>query len=147
MPPQFPPHPVVTEYLNLADAVTAEFDHYIHLLSTLTTTASDDTNTVAVTIDPNGAITDIWIKPGAKHLGAETINKRLNQALNKATTTVTDAKAAIDADHDHEMAAFRTRNNYLSTLIDAGPLASPPPEPPPTTAPIPTNQPTNPDRW
>lgn len=133
----FPLHPVVTEYLNLADTVTAQFDHYLHLLSTLTATGADETKTVTVTLDPKGAIKDVWIQPGCKRLGADVINERLNEALQKAATTLENAKANIDGDHSRELTALKARNDYLNKLIEAGPLApvsevSPPPVPPPT---------------
>jgi DNA-binding protein YbaB len=136
----FPLHPVVTEYLNLADARIAQVDHYLHLLSTLTTTGTDETKTVSVTLNPHGAVEDVWMQPGCKRLGADVINERLNEALQKASTTLESAKAGIDGDYSRELAALQARSDYLDTLIAAGPLA-PAPEAPRSLAPPPT------DRW
>jgi hypothetical protein len=117
-------HPVVTECLNLAHTVNDKLDHFLHLLSRLTTIATDETRTVAVTLNPNGAIDDVWIQPGIKRLGADIISERLNEALQTAAAALENVKADVNADHSRELAALQARADYLNTLIDAGSLAS-----------------------
>jgi hypothetical protein len=108
--------PAVTEYLGLADAVTAQFAHYLHVLSQLTATAADETNTATITLNHNGRIEDVWMQPGCKHLGAGIISQRLNEALQTACISLEDAKADIDADHSRKLAALQAR-------IDTGSFA------------------------
>jgi hypothetical protein len=115
---------VVTECLNLAHTVNGKLDHFLRLLSQLTTIATDETETVAVTLNPNGAIDDVWIQPGIKRLGADIINERLNEALQMAAATLENVKADVDADHSRELSALQARADYLNTLIDIGAFAS-----------------------
>lgn len=127
MSPSFSPHPVVIEALNLADAVTAEFDRYLDLVNQLQATCWDKTKTVAVTVGPNGELLNVWMKPGSKTLGAQTLTAYLNEALTATNEAVSTGKDGIKADHERELAALRERNLVLREKIDAGPLAPPPP--------------------
>lgn len=127
MSPSFSPHPVVVEALNLADAVTAEFDRYLDLVNQLQATCWDKTKTVAVTVGPNGELLNVWMKPGSKTLGAQTLTAYLNEALTATNEAVSTGKDGIKADHERELAALRERNLLLREKIDAGPLAPPPP--------------------
>lgn len=117
-----PFHPVVAEYFELADVFTAQVDRYLRLLSQLSATGADGAKTVAVTLNSKGGVEDVWLQPGCKHLGAEVISERLNEALQKAAGALEKAKAGIDADHSRELAVLKERNDYLSALIGAGPL-------------------------
>jgi DNA-binding protein YbaB len=118
---------VVAEYLDLGAAVTAQFDRYLHLLSQLTTTAVDETQTVAVTLNSNGDIDNVRVRPDARFLDGEIVNARLNEALRKATAILENAKAEIAADYSRELAVLHARSDSLNVLIDAGPLACIPP--------------------
>jgi ESX secretion-associated protein EspL len=122
----------MAQYLDLADTITAQFAHYLHLSSQLTATAADETNTVTITLDSNGRITNVWIQPGCKRLGATTINQRLSNALQKACITLENTKTNIDADHTRKLAALQARNGRFIHQIDAGPLTSVPATPPPS---------------
>ncbi|GAT02517.1 MULTISPECIES: hypothetical protein [Mycolicibacterium] len=127
MSPSFSPHPVVVELLNLADAVTAEFDRFLDLVNQVKATCWDKTKTVAVTVGPNGELLNVWMKPGSKTLGAQTLTAYLNEALTASNEAVSTGKEGIKADHERELAALGERHLLLREQIDAGPLASPPP--------------------
>lgn len=101
----------MAQYLDLADTITAQFAHYLHLSSQLIATAADEANTVAIPLDSNGRITDMWIQPGCK--------------LSRRHNTKTD----IDAGHTRKPAALQARNSRFISQIDAGPLTPVPPLP------------------
>ncbi|SHU25366.1 Uncharacterised protein [Mycobacteroides abscessus subsp. abscessus] len=122
---QFPPHPAVLEALDLADAVTAEYDRYLEMIKGLQDTSWDSTKTVAVTVGHNGELGTIWIKPGTKKIGATALAERINEALAASNAAVATGKESIQADHQREFAALRERNAVLREMIDAGPLAQP----------------------
>jgi DNA-binding protein YbaB len=132
----------MAQYLDLADTITAQFAHYLHLSSQLTATAADETNTVTITLDSNGRITNVWIQPGCKRLGATTINQRLNNALQKACTTLENTKTNIDADHTRKLTALQARNGHYIHQNDAGPLTPVPAPPPPHDTRLSTKTPT-----
>jgi DNA-binding protein YbaB len=132
---------VVTEYLNLGGAVTAQFDHYLHRLSRLSATATDETKTVAVTVNSNGGIEDVWLQPGIKQLDADAISEHLNEALQKAAAAIATTREAIDADYSRALAPLQARSDDLNALIDTDQLTSFAPD---TNAPdtgLPTNAP------
>jgi hypothetical protein len=117
--------PVVTQWLNLAGAGIAQVGHYLNLLSQLSITGTDETETVSVTLKPNGGVEDVCFQPGCKQLGAGIINERLNRALQTSTAALEAAKAEIGEAHIRELTALMARNDYLDTAIGAGrPLTS-----------------------
>lgn len=70
-------------------------DDQLHRMSSQTFTASDETDTVEVSLNGHHHLTSVFIEDGLLRLGASTVEQRLNEALQKATAAAT---ASIDAD-------------------------------------------------
>ncbi|OHU90513.1 hypothetical protein [Mycobacterium talmoniae] len=128
--PQFPIHPLVLQSLDLADAYVAQLDRYLDIRAKTTTTATDATKTVAVTLNDHGWFVDLWIKPGTARLGAATLAERLNEALATANRAAAETTTSIDGDCQQVMEALKAQAAALDEQLALGPQATyytPPP--------------------
>jgi hypothetical protein len=71
-------------------------------MSTQTFTATDESETVEVTLDGHHHLTGAFIEDGLLRLGAQEVESRLNEALQNATAAAT---ASIEADRERIDAA------------------------------------------
>jgi DNA-binding protein YbaB len=90
-------HPQVAEALRQAERFQAVLEGQMHRTATETFTATDESETVEVTITGGRALTDVRIEDGLLRLGAEAVEQRINEALRNA---VAAALAANDAEHE-----------------------------------------------
>ncbi|MCV7288942.1 YbaB/EbfC family nucleoid-associated protein [Mycolicibacterium wolinskyi] len=88
-------HPQVAAVLRQAQQLQSLMDDQLHRMSSQTFTASDETDTVEVSLNGHHHLTSVFIEDGLLRLGASTVEQRLNEALQKATAAAT---ASIDAD-------------------------------------------------
>ncbi|CAA0124432.1 ESX-1 secretion-associated protein EspL [Mycolicibacterium vanbaalenii] len=90
-------HPEVAAVLRQARRLQSLMDEQLDKMASDSFTASDDTETVEVTLNGHHWLKDVYIQDGLLRLGAETVEQRVNEALQKASA---EASAAIDADRE-----------------------------------------------
>ena len=90
-------HPEVAAVLRQARRLQSLMDEQLDKMANDSFTATDDTETVEVTLNGHHWLKDVYIQDGLLRLGAETVEQRVNEALQKASA---EASAAIDADRE-----------------------------------------------
>lgn len=90
-------HPEVAAVLRQARRLQTLMDEQLDKMNSESFTASDDTETVEVTLDGHHWLQDVYIEDGLLRLGAQTVEQRLNEALQKASA---EASASIEADRE-----------------------------------------------
>jgi DNA-binding protein YbaB len=95
-------HPDVAAVLQQAERLQSIMDEQLHKMNTQTFTASDEAETVEVTLNGHHHLTDAFIEDGLLRLGAKVVEQRLNEALQKATAAATES---IEADKERIDAA------------------------------------------
>ena len=96
-------HPQVAEALRQAQQFQSVLDDHMHRTHTETVTATDENESVEVTLDPHRGLTALTIEPGLLRLGAAVVEERVNEALRNAVATAT---AATDAQDERLVAAL-----------------------------------------
>jgi DNA-binding protein YbaB len=84
-------HPQVTETLAEFERFTKALEDQMRLTDTSSYTASDETETVEVTINGHRCVTDVHIEAGLLRMGAVTVEQRINDALSKAQASASEA--------------------------------------------------------
>ncbi|KUH85756.1 MULTISPECIES: YbaB/EbfC family nucleoid-associated protein [unclassified Mycobacterium] len=95
-------HPEVAAVLQQAQRLQSIMDDQLHRMSTQTFTAADETGTVEVTLNGHHHLTGVFIEDGLLRLGVETVQRRLNEALQNVNAA---ASASIEADRERIDAA------------------------------------------
>ncbi|WP_066901759.1 YbaB/EbfC family nucleoid-associated protein [Mycolicibacterium houstonense] len=90
-------HPQVAAVLRQAQELQSLMDDQLHKMNNETFTATDEAQTVEVTLDGHHQLQDVYIKDGLLRLGAPEVQQRLNEAIQKATAAAT---ASIEADRE-----------------------------------------------
>ena len=90
-------HPEVAAVLKQAQRLQALMDEQLNKMDSESFTATDESETVEVTLNGHHWLKDVVIEDGLLRLGANTVEQRLNEALQNATA---DATASIDADRE-----------------------------------------------
>lgn len=90
-------HPQVAAVLKQAQRLQSLMDDQLTKMNTESFTASDESETVEVTLNGHHWLTGVFIEDGLLRLGAETVEGRINEALQKAASK---ASASIDADRE-----------------------------------------------
>ena len=90
-------HPDVAAVLQQAERLQSLMDEQLHKMKNETFTATDDAETVEVTLNGHHHLTGTFIADGLLRLGAPTVQDRLNEALEKATDAATTS-IALDRD-------------------------------------------------
>ena len=90
-------HPEVAAVLRQARRLQSLMDEQLDKMATESFTAADETDTVEVTLNGHHWLKDVYIEDGLLRLGAETVENRVNEALQKASA---EASASIDADRE-----------------------------------------------
>lgn len=90
-------HPQVAAVLAQAQQLQSIMDEQLHKMKHQTFTASDETETVEVTLDGHQQLTSVRIEDGLLRQGVHVVEHRLNEALQNATEA---ASAAIEADRE-----------------------------------------------
>lgn len=107
-------HPTVAAVLRQGEQLQSIMDDQLHKMNTQTFTATDETETVEVTLDGHQQLTNIHIEDGLLRLGAETVQQRVNEALQKATAT---AMSSIEADRERIDAMVNEMSDGLGELL------------------------------
>ncbi|CAN3126400.1 DNA-binding protein [Mycobacterium sp. smrl_JER01] len=90
-------HPDVAAVLRQARRLQSIMDEQLDKMATESFTASDEDETVEVTLNGHQWLKDVYIQDGLLRLGAEEVERRVNEALHKANA---EASASIDADRE-----------------------------------------------
>ena len=90
-------HPEVAAVLKQARRLQSLMDEQLDKMASGSFTAADDSQTVEVTLNGHHWLKDVYIEDGLLRLGAETVEERVNEALQKASA---EASAAIAADRE-----------------------------------------------
>ncbi len=90
-------HPQVAAVLQQAQRLQSLMDDQLAKMNSQTFTATDESETVEVTLNGHSWLTDLFIEDGTLRLGTETVEARINEALQKATA---EATSSIEADRE-----------------------------------------------
>lgn len=90
-------HPEVAAVLKQAQRLQALMDEQLNKMEHESFTATDESETVEVTLNGHHWLKDVFIEDGLLRLGSNTVEHRLNEALQNATA---EATASIEADRE-----------------------------------------------
>ena len=107
-------HPQVAAVLRQAQRLQSLMDDQLDKMAGESFTATDESETVEVTLNGHQWLTDVFIEDGLLRLGAATVSARVNEALQIAGAT---ASASIAADRERIDTAVA---EITSELIDRG---------------------------
>jgi hypothetical protein len=124
----FPPHPRVTETMAIVDSALAQYDRHLQAVNQTSTTATDSTKTVAVTLNQHRWLTGVWIAPGVRAAGAAVLHARLREALESANTDALQNQLDLADKHQLQVADIMRSLQDLTAKYDH---PAPPPAPPP----------------
>lgn len=88
-------HPEVSAVLRQARRLQSLMDDQLDKMAHDSFAASDEAETVEVTLNGHHWLRDVYIQDGLLRLGSETVEQRVNEALQKANA---EASATIDED-------------------------------------------------
>ncbi|MGU3502020.1 YbaB/EbfC family nucleoid-associated protein [Mycobacterium sp. C31M] len=87
-------HPEVAAVLRQAGRLQELMDAQLHKMANESFTASDESDTVEVTLNGHQRLVDVYLADGVLRLGAHTVEERLNEALRNATEVAAESVAA-----------------------------------------------------
>ncbi len=87
-------HPQVAVVLAQTQRLQSVLDEQLHKMATQRFTATDETETVEVTLNGHHWLVELFIEDGLLRLGAETVAHRLNEALHRAAGEAARSLAA-----------------------------------------------------
>ncbi len=91
-------HPQVVEALDQLKRFNSALEDQMQRTATGSFSATDETETVDVTINGHRCLTGLHIEDGLLRLGAETVEQRINEALGRAQASATQATQAQQAE-------------------------------------------------
>jgi len=97
-------HPEVAAVLRQAGRLQELMDQQLHKMESESFTATDESETVEVTLNGHHHLVDVFITDGLLRLGSDTVEQRLNEALLNATSEAAESVAA-DQDRLNEAVA------------------------------------------
>ncbi|OBG74987.1 MULTISPECIES: YbaB/EbfC family nucleoid-associated protein [unclassified Mycobacterium] len=106
-------HPQVAQTLAEFERFTKALEDQMNRTNTQSFTATDEAETVEVTIDGHRKLTDLRIEDGLLRLGAEEVQDRINEALLKAQA------GASDAIQTQQAQLFASLNEIVGSLQNA----------------------------
>jgi DNA-binding protein YbaB len=95
-------HPQVAAVLRQAQQLQSIVDEQLDRMNNQIFTATDESETVEVTLNGHHHLTGAFIEDGLLRLGAQAVEQRINEALQKALAAAT---ASIEADRERIDAA------------------------------------------
>lgn len=101
-------HPEVAAVLRQAGRLQDLMDQQLHKMASESFTATDESDSVEVTLNGHHHVVDVFIADGTLRLGADTVQQRLNEALHNATAEAAES-IAVDQDRLNEAVAEITR--------------------------------------
>lgn len=107
-------HPEVASVLQQAHRLQSLMDDQLVKMNTETFTATDESETVEVTLNGHHWLTDVFIEDGVLRLGAEVVQTRVNEALQKASAQATESITADRERIDAAVAEITAGANDMS---------------------------------
>lgn len=101
-------HPEVAAVLRQAGRLQELMDQQLHKMANESFTATDESDTVEVTLNGHHQLVDVFLADGVLRLGADTVEQRLNEALGNATAEAAES-IAVDQDRLNDAVAEITR--------------------------------------
>ena len=95
-------HPQVAAVLRQAQRLQSIVDDQLHKMNNETFTATDEAETVEITLNGHHYLTGAFISEGLLRQGARVVEQRINEALQNATAA---ASQSITADRERIDAA------------------------------------------
>ncbi len=92
-------------------------DEQLHQLNTRSFDGTDAAKTVVVTLDGRQRLAGLRIEDGLLRLGADTVARRINEAILNAQA---DATAAIEADQQRFVELLGHAADSLKDMLGAG---------------------------
>jgi len=89
-------HPQVAEALRQAQRFQSALEDQMHRTKTESFNATDEAESVQVTLNARYSLTGLYIEEGLLRLGADTVQQRINEALLNARAAATEAIGAED---------------------------------------------------
>lgn len=102
-------HPEVAAVLRQAGRLQELMDQQLHKMASESFTATDESETVEVTLNGHHHLVDVFIADGVLPLGSGTVEQRLNEALTNATAEAAES-IAVDQDRLNAAVAEITGN-------------------------------------
>jgi ESX secretion-associated protein EspL len=90
---KFPQHPQATETLGHLEKFNSLLEDQMRLAETQSFTGKDEEETVHVIIGGSRCVTGLYIEEGLLRLGAETVEERINEALQNAQLAASETIA------------------------------------------------------
>ncbi len=87
-------HPEVAAVLRQAGRLQELMDQQLHKMASESFTATDESETVEVTLNGHQHLVDVFITDGLLRLGSDAVEQRLNEALFNATVEASESIAA-----------------------------------------------------
>ena len=91
-------HPQVAAVLAQAQRLQSLMDDQLAKMKTQEFTAADETGTVEVTLNGHSWLTNVYLEDGVLRSGAQVVEGRVNEALQKA---MAEAGTSIEADREY----------------------------------------------
>lgn len=107
-------HPQAAEALRQMQRFTSALDEQMRWTNTETFTGTDEAKTVEATINGRLCLTGLRIDDGLPRLGAETVERRINEALRHARAAAT---AGINAENDRLVAGLVSIAGSLQKML------------------------------
>jgi DNA-binding protein YbaB len=109
-------HSQVDEVLRHTQHIGSALDEQLHQLHTRSFNGTDEAKTVTVTLNGRQRLTGLRIEDGLLRLGAETVARRINEAILNAQA---DATAAIEADQQRFVELMDHAAGSLKDILGA----------------------------
>jgi DNA-binding protein YbaB len=108
-------HPQVAEALAGLERFNKALEDQMNRTNNGSYTATDETETVEVTINGRRCLTDLHIEDGLLRLGAETVQERVNDALLRAQA---EASGALQSQQAQLIASLSEIAGSLQKAVD-----------------------------
>lgn len=86
-------HPQVAEAFRQTERLQSALEDQVRF-SNESSTGTDEAKTVTVTVDGHRFLTGLQLEEGLLRLGAETVQRRINEAISNAVAAATEATEA-----------------------------------------------------
>jgi DNA-binding protein YbaB len=113
-------HPQVAAVLKQAERLQSLVDEQLNKMAQGVFTATDETETVEVTLDGHHLLKDLFIEQGLLRLGVETVQARINEALQRASAKASEAIQADRSRIDTEVEEITSELHLLNANISRG---------------------------
>ncbi|MEE6140084.1 YbaB/EbfC family nucleoid-associated protein [Mycobacterium sp. 050128] len=109
-------HSLLDEVLHQTRHIGSALDEHLHQLNNRTFNGADEAKTVVVTLDGRQRLAGLRIEDGLLRLGAETVARRINEAIVNAQA---DATAASEADGQQFVELLNHAAGSLKDILGA----------------------------